>query len=80
MLSSAWIWDGYWIIYCCIYLDVKFITVDNIINQSKNTYRSIPMFNILYVVRVGGFDYYTLTYDEEDPYEEDSLPGLGSGL
>jgi len=29
--------------------------------------------------RVGGFDYYTLTYDEEDPYEEDSLPGLGSG-
>ena len=25
----------------------------------------------------GGVDYYTLTYDEE--YEEDSLPGLGSG-
>lgn len=27
-----------------------------------------------------GFDYYTLTYDDlEDGYEEDSLPGLGSG-
>merc|ERR1719228_2664270 len=29
---------------------------------------------------LGGFDYYTLTYDDpEDGYEEDSLPGLGSG-
>jgi dynein intermediate chain len=29
---------------------------------------------------LGGFDYYTLAYDEpEDGYEEDSLPGLGSG-
>ena len=30
--------------------------------------------------RIGGFDYYTLTYDDlDDGYEEDSLPGLGSG-
>jgi len=30
--------------------------------------------------RLGGFDYYTLTYDDlDDAYEEDSLPGLGSG-
>lgn len=30
--------------------------------------------------RLGGFDYYTLTYDDmDDGYEEDSLPGLGSG-
>ena len=29
---------------------------------------------------LGGFDYYTLAYDDpEDGYEEDSLPGLGSG-
>ena len=28
-------------------------------------------------IGAGGVDYYTLTYDEE--YEEDSLPGLGSG-
>ena len=34
---------------------------------------------LVYGVRAGGFDYYTLTYDEDDPYEEDSLPGLGSG-
>jgi hypothetical protein len=27
-----------------------------------------------------GFDYYTLTYDDPDEqYEEDSIPGMGSG-
>ena len=26
---------------------------------------------------LGGYDYYTFTYDEEDGYEEDSLPGNG---
>jgi hypothetical protein len=26
---------------------------------------------------LGGYDYYTFTYDEEDGYEEDSLPGTG---
>ena len=30
----------------------------------------------------GGLDYYTLTYnydDDEDKYDEDSIPGMGSG-
>ena len=27
---------------------------------------------------LGGYDYYTFTYDEEDGYEEDSLPGTWS--